>query len=75
MPAQPLPPDDVRTQVMVAKGKFVTIGFTKGGIMLSAQGKALENGGLGDTVRVQNMQSKSVVQGIVTGPETVTVSP
>lgn len=68
-------PDDVRTQVMVAKGKFVTIGFTRGGIMLSAQGKALENGGLGDTVRVQNMQSKSVVQGIVTGPETVTVSP
>lgn len=71
----PVGSDDVRTQVMVSKGKFVTLSFTKGGIMLTAQGKALENGGLGDTVRIQNMQSKSVVQGVVTGPETVTVSP
>ena len=46
---------------------------SKGGIMLSAQGKALENGGLGDTVRVMNIQSKSVVQGTVTGPETVSI--
>ena len=65
--------NDVRTQVMVAKGKIVTLNFTKGGIMLSVQGKALENGGLGDTVRVMNLQSKSVVQGTVTGPETVSI--
>lgn len=64
---------DVRAQVMVAKGKIVTLNFVKGGIMLSAQGKALENGGLGDTVRVMNTQSKSVVQGTVTGPETVSI--
>ena len=64
---------DVRAQVMVAKGKIVTLNFTKGGIMLGAQGKALENGGLGDTVRVMNTQSKTVVQGTVTGPETVSV--
>lgn len=43
--------------------------------MLSAKGKALENGGLGDTVRVMNTQSKSVVQGTVTGPETVSIAP
>ena len=66
--------NDIRSQVMVAKGKIVTLNFTKGGIMLSAQGKAVENGGLGDTVRVMNLQSKSVVQGIVTGPETVSIN-
>lgn len=71
----PVSPDDVRTQVMVTKGKTVTLSFTKGGIMLSAQGRALENGGLGDTVHIQNPQSKSVIQGVVTGSETVTVSP
>lgn len=65
--------NDVREQVMVAKGKIVTLNFTKGGIMLSARGKALENGGLGDTVRVMNSQSKTVVQGTVTGPETVSI--
>lgn len=67
--------NDVQTQVMVAKGKIITLNFTKGGIMLSAKGKALENGGLGDTVRVMNTQSKSVVQGTVTGPETVSIVP
>ena len=70
---QPVTQNDVRSQVMVAKGKIVTLNFTKSGIMLSAQGKALENGGLGDTVRVMNTQSKSVVQGTVTGPETVSI--
>lgn len=65
--------NDVQTQVMVAKGKLVTLNFSKGNIMLSAKGKALENGGLGDSVRVMNLQSKSVVQGTVTGPETVLI--
>lgn len=71
---QILSEDDVRTKVMVAKGKLITLNFSKGGIMLTTQGKALENGGLGDTVRVMNTQSKAVVQGTVTGPETVLVT-
>ncbi len=66
---------DVQTQVMVAKGKTVTLTFAKGGIMLSTKGKALENGGLGDAVRVMNAQSKNVVEGTVTAPETVFVEP
>ena len=70
---QTIQPNDVREQVMVAKGKIVTLNFTKSGIILSTQGKALENGGLGDTVRVMNSQSKTVVQGTVTGPETVSI--
>lgn len=72
---QDISQNDVREQVMVEKGKLITLNFTKGGIMLSAKGKALENGGLGDTVRVMNIQSKSVIQGTVTGPETVSISP
>ncbi len=72
---QQISPNDVQTQVMVAKGKIVTLNFTKGGVMLSAKGKALENGGLGDTVRVMNIQSKSVIQGTVSGPETVSILP
>lgn len=66
---------DVQTQVMVAKGKIVTLTFSKAGIMLSTKGKALENGGLGDTVRVMNAQSKNIVEGTVTAPETVFVEP
>ena len=43
--------------------------------MLSTKGKALGNGGLGDTVRVMNAQSKNIVEGTVTAPETVFVEP
>ncbi|HBO58375.1 MAG TPA: flagella basal body P-ring formation protein FlgA [Alphaproteobacteria bacterium] len=71
---QPLDDSDVRVRPMITKGKAVTLSFVKGGIMLSAQGKALENGGLGDTVRVMNTQSKSVVQGTVTSPDTITIN-
>lgn len=71
---QSLTESDVRIRPMVTKGKAVTLSFVKGGIMLSAQGKALENGGLGDVVRVMNTQSKSVVRGTVTAPETIVVN-
>ena len=71
---QVLDDSDVRIRPMITKGKAVTLSFIKGGIMLSAQGKALENGGLGDTVRVMNTQSKSVVTGTVTSPDTVAIN-
>ncbi len=71
---QSLTESDVRVRPMVTKGKAVTLSFVKGGIMLSAQGKALENGGLGDEVRVMNTQSKSVVRGTVASPETIVVN-
>jgi flagella basal body P-ring formation protein FlgA len=38
-----------------------------GEISLSAQGVALEDGGMGETVRVQNPSSKAVVMAMVTG--------
>ncbi len=42
---------------------------------LTAQGRALEDGGAGDTVRVVNTQSNTVVQAVVTGANRVSVLP
>jgi flagella basal body P-ring formation protein FlgA len=44
------------------------------GISLTARGKAEENGSLGDTVNVLNVQSKRVIQAVVSGPGQVTVT-
>ncbi|MGY9002469.1 MAG: flagellar basal body P-ring formation chaperone FlgA [Rhodospirillales bacterium] len=43
------------------------------GMSLSAQGKALEDGAKGDTVRVHNIRSKNIVEGVVTGDGKVRV--
>ena len=45
------------------------------GIMLTTRGKALEGGGEGDVINVLNLQSKRTIQGVVTGPGRVDISP
>ena len=59
---------------MYKKSDIVALNFTKGNVMLSAKGKALEDGEIGETVRVMNIQSKNIIQGTVTAPSTVSIS-
>jgi flagella basal body P-ring formation protein FlgA len=40
---------------------------------LTAQGRASEDGAKGDTIRVLNMQSKKMIEGVVVGPDRVRV--
>jgi flagella basal body P-ring formation protein FlgA len=66
-----LRPDDVRRPVVVTKGQTVTMTFTAPGVELSAMGRAMGEGGLGDTVTVQNPVSFRMVMATITGPGTV----
>jgi len=66
-PGQPLTLGDVARAVLVARNSAVSMRLDAGEISLSAQGVALEDGGLGETVRVQNPSSKAVVMAMVTG--------
>ncbi|HEY0302308.1 MAG TPA: flagellar basal body P-ring formation chaperone FlgA [Rhizomicrobium sp.] len=63
--------DDVRRPVVVAKGSIVTMTFEAPGVTLTATGRALGEGGIGDTVAVQNPASFRQVSAIVTGPGAV----
>jgi flagella basal body P-ring formation protein FlgA len=42
---------------------------------LTARGRALEDGAMSDTIRVENIQSQRKVSGTVTGPGVVVVEP
>jgi flagella basal body P-ring formation protein FlgA len=64
---KPLRNSDVRRPVLVPKNSLVTLELSIPGMSLSAQGKALENGAKGDTVRVHNIRSKNIVEGVVIG--------
>jgi flagellar basal body P-ring formation protein FlgA len=60
--------EDVRRPVVVAKGSTVTMTFEAPGVVLTATGRAMSEGGVGDTVTVQNPASYRQVSAIVTGP-------
>ncbi len=64
---KPLRNSDVRHPVLVPKNSLVTLELYIPGMSLSAQGKALEDGAKGDTVRVHNIRSKNIVEGVVIG--------
>jgi flagella basal body P-ring formation protein FlgA len=60
---------------IVQRDQMVTLVFRGDGLFLTMRAKATEGGAEGDTVNVMNLQSKRTVQGVVTGPGQVTVSP
>lgn len=63
--------DDVRHPVVVAKGSIVTMTFQAPGVTLTASGRALSEGGVGETITVQNPASFRQISCIVTGPGAV----
>ena len=71
----PVRVSDVRLPVLVPRRSLVTIVYRVRSMTLTAQGRALEDGGAGDTVRVANTQSNTVVQAVVTGANRVSVQP
>ncbi|MEI9990219.1 MAG: flagellar basal body P-ring formation chaperone FlgA [Rhizomicrobium sp.] len=63
--------DDVRHPVVIAKGATVTMTFLAPGVTLTASGRAMNDGGVGDTITVQNPASFRQISCIVTGPGAV----
>lgn len=66
--------DDVRRPVVVTKGQTVTMLFRAPGVELTAMGRAMGEGGVGDTIAVQNPSSFRMINGVISGPGTVTAA-
>jgi flagella basal body P-ring formation protein FlgA len=58
---------------MVRRGKMVLLIGESKRLLIKTQGKALENGRLGDVIKVKNITSGKVVHATVTGENTVKV--
>lgn len=67
-PGVPISTADVRRPVLVSKGELVVIALQTPQMMLSARGQALTSGSKGDVIRVANIQSRQIVEAVVTGP-------
>src|SRR6201996_3275613 len=65
---QPFRADDVRHPIVITKGQTVTMEFDAPGVQLTAMGRAMSEGGVGDTVTIQNPASYRMISGIVIAP-------
>jgi flagellar basal body P-ring formation protein FlgA len=61
--------------VVVRRGQQVTLIAASGPVEIRAQGHALTEGGVADRVRVQNISSLKVVEGVVESDSVVRVGP
>lgn len=71
---QPIRLRDLQSPRMVDKGAMVTITLTTPSMTLTTQGKALQDGGKGEVIRVVNTQSNRIVEATVAGPNVVAVA-
>ena len=70
---QPIRQADIGAFTLVQRNESVTMVLRTKTMTLTAQGKALDDGGEGQTIRIQNPKSNRTVEGRVTGPGEVTV--
>ncbi len=71
---EPIHTNDTRAPILVSRNNQVVIKLVWGGMTLSAQGKALDEGARGDVIRVENLQSHKTIEATIAGPDLVTVS-
>lgn len=66
--------DMFKADLVIQHGQQVTLVAAAGGIEVRATGRALADGANGARIKVQNLSSMKVVEGVVDGPDQVRVS-
>ena len=64
-PGKAITLSDTAPLQVVDRNDIVQVEFTKGLLELSASGRALGAGGIGETIRVMNMDSRSIISGVI----------
>lgn len=64
---------DIQAQRLIVKGALVTMILQTPALTVTAQGRALQDGGSGESIRVVNTQSNRIVEATVSGSNLVTV--
>lgn len=72
---QPLMPGDLTKPTMVKRGTLVALRLESGGLSVTGQGMALESGAIGDRIKLRNPGSRTILEGVVIGPDLVRVAP
>lgn len=71
---RPIRPGDFGPPAIVERNAVVSLVFRKGGLVIVTEGRALGRGGVGDTLRVMNLSSRSTVSGVVADDGSILVA-
>ncbi len=74
-PGQPLATADLTHPEVVRRGANVLMLLDSPGILLTAQGQAMDSGAIGERIRVMNPVSRAVIEADIIGIDRVRVSP
>ncbi len=70
---RPVSPQDVGPPALVERNQIVLLGFRVGGLTITTDGRAMSRGGMGERVRVINLESRTTVSGTIDANGTVWV--
>lgn len=72
---QPIRAGDLGPPTLIRRNELIRLSFRAGPLQLLTEGRALDDGALGERVRVMNLDSRRTVYGEVAGPGLVETRP
>jgi flagellar basal body P-ring formation protein FlgA len=72
---RPLSESDIEPPKLVLRNTLVTLIYSAPGMVMTARGRSLDDGALGDTVKVMNVRSNRMIEGVVRSNGDVAVTP
>lgn len=72
-PGRPILLEQLGPPAVVERNQVVRMSYSRGTLAISAEGRALDRGGVGEVVRVMNLASKQIVTGAVTADGSIEV--
>ena len=67
---KPILAGQIGPSAIIARNQIVPLSYTAGGLTILTEGRALARGGVGETIEVMNLTSRSKVTGLI-GPDGV----
>ncbi|MBW0158099.1 flagellar basal body P-ring formation chaperone FlgA [Sedimentimonas flavescens] len=71
---RPLHPEELGPPAIVERNQIVPLTYRQGGLLIQTEGRALDRAGVGDTIRVINVGSRSTVLARIAADGTAIVS-
>jgi len=65
--------NEIERPLMVKRRSLVTLVLRTPTMTMTSKGRAMENGSVGDTIRISNTQSNTIIEAVVSGPNMATV--
>lgn len=72
---RPIRAEDLGPPAIVERNAIVSLAYSRAGLRILTEGRALARGGAGDVIRVMNLASKSTVTGRIAADGSVIVGP